>query len=102
MQVGVPSRTALAAAAHRAAHRVLERGRIFAGPLAARILGSEAEPRLRDMERDPTRLRMRIFIAVRAGALHRDAYRRASGWISSSAGRVFHSRWYARCAASSG
>ncbi len=34
-----PSRTALAAAIHRAEHQVLERGRIFADPLALRILG---------------------------------------------------------------
>jgi methyltransferase (TIGR00027 family) len=66
MQLGVPSRTALAAAAHRAAHQVLEQGRIFADPLAVRILGAEAEPRLREMERDPSRRGMRLFIVVRS------------------------------------
>jgi len=34
MQPGEPSRTALGAAAHRAVHQVLERGRIFADLLA--------------------------------------------------------------------
>jgi hypothetical protein len=34
MQSGEPSRTARAAAFHRAAHQVLEGGRIFADPLA--------------------------------------------------------------------
>ena len=42
MQSGLPSRTALAAAAHRAAHQVLENGCIFADPLALRILGEDA------------------------------------------------------------
>jgi len=32
MQPEEPSRTALGAAAHRAVHQVLERGRIFADP----------------------------------------------------------------------
>src|SRR5208282_246621 len=43
MQVGKPSRTAWAAAAHRVAHQILEGGRIFADPLALRILGEAAE-----------------------------------------------------------
>jgi methyltransferase (TIGR00027 family) len=42
MQIGEPSRTARAAAFHRAAHQVLEHGRIFADPLALRILGEDA------------------------------------------------------------
>ena len=42
MQAKEPSRTALAAAFHRAAHQVLEQGRIFADPLALRILGVAA------------------------------------------------------------
>jgi|SRR5580704_15764965 methyltransferase (TIGR00027 family) len=65
MQTGIPSRTALAAAAHRAAHQVLEQGRIFADPLALRILGEEAETVLREAEADPAKRRMRLFIAVR-------------------------------------
>ena len=34
MQPGQPSRTARAAAVHRAVHQVLEQGRIFADPFA--------------------------------------------------------------------
>lgn len=33
----------MAAAGYRAAHQVLEQGRIFADPLALRILGDDAE-----------------------------------------------------------
>jgi methyltransferase (TIGR00027 family) len=65
MQSGEPSRTARAAAAHRAAHQVLEGGRIFADPLALRILGEDAEDVVRDAETHPSRRAMRIFIAVR-------------------------------------
>ena len=42
MQLGKPSRTAWAAAAHLAAHQVLEQGRIFTDPLALRILGEDS------------------------------------------------------------
>jgi methyltransferase (TIGR00027 family) len=65
MQAGSPSRTALAAAAHRAAHQVLEEGRIFSDLLALRILGEEAEAVVREASADPSRRRMRLFIAVR-------------------------------------
>ncbi len=65
MQPGQPSRTALAAAAHRAVHQVLERGRIFADPLAVRILGADAEAAVRDAESNPSRRMLRLFIAVR-------------------------------------
>ena len=65
MRSGSPSRTALAAAAHRAAHQVLEGGRIFADPLALRILGDEAEAAVREAKADPSKRRMRLFIAVR-------------------------------------
>jgi len=65
MQVGQPSRTALGAAMHRAAHQVLEGGRIFADPLALRILGEDATSITRDAERLASGRRMRIFIAVR-------------------------------------
>jgi methyltransferase (TIGR00027 family) len=61
MEPGKPSRTALAAATHRAAHQVFEHGRIFTDPLAVQILGAEAEM----IEDHPARRRMRIFIAVR-------------------------------------
>jgi methyltransferase (TIGR00027 family) len=66
MQPGQPSRTALAAAAHRAAHQILEGGRIFADPLALRILGADADAVARDAESSPTRRAMRLFIAARS------------------------------------
>jgi methyltransferase (TIGR00027 family) len=44
---------------------VLEHGRIFADPLAVRILGEDAESVARDAEADPVRRRMRMFIAAR-------------------------------------
>jgi methyltransferase (TIGR00027 family) len=65
MQSGQPSRTALGAAALRAAHQVLEQGRIFTDPLALRILGSDAESLVREAGDDPARRRLRLFIAVR-------------------------------------
>jgi methyltransferase (TIGR00027 family) len=65
MKQGEPSRTALAAAAHRAAHQILEGGRIFSDPLAVRILGRDAESIAREAEADPSRRRMRLFIAAR-------------------------------------
>jgi methyltransferase (TIGR00027 family) len=65
MQTGKPSRTAFAAAGHRAAHQVLERGAIFADPLAVPILGEDAETVVREAEEQPTRRLMRMFIAVR-------------------------------------
>jgi len=61
----MPSRTALAAATHRAAHQVLEKGCIFNDPLALRILGEDAETVAREAEEQPSRRRMRIFIAAR-------------------------------------
>lgn len=65
METGQPSRTALAAAAHRAAHQILEGGRIFADPLALRILGEDAESVRRKAEENPSGRRMRWFIAMR-------------------------------------
>jgi methyltransferase (TIGR00027 family) len=65
MQLGQPSRTAQVAAFHRAAHQVLEHGRIFADPLAVRILGETAETVAREAEARPSGRRMRLFIAVR-------------------------------------
>lgn len=66
MQSGTPSRTALAAATHRAAHQILEKGCIFNDPLALRILCEDAKTVAREAEEQPSRRRMRIFIAVRA------------------------------------
>jgi methyltransferase (TIGR00027 family) len=65
MEQGQPSRTALGAASHRAAHQVLEGGAIFTDPLAVRILGDYAETAIADARNDPSKRRMRIFIAVR-------------------------------------
>lgn len=66
MILGQPSRTAHAAATHRAAHQLLEAGRIFSDPLAVRILGRDAEEIRRDAEADPSRRGMRLFIAARS------------------------------------
>jgi methyltransferase (TIGR00027 family) len=65
MQAGKPSRTALSAAAHRAAHQILEQGGIFSDPFAVRILGEDAETVAREAEEHPSRRLMRLFIAVR-------------------------------------
>ena len=65
MQAGRPSRTAWAAAFHRAAHQVLEQGRIFADPLALRIIGKDMEAVAREAAERPAGRRMRIFIAAR-------------------------------------
>jgi len=65
MQTGQPSRTALSAAAHRATHQVLEQGRIFADPLALRILGPGADAMVAGMAAQPARRVMRLFIAAR-------------------------------------
>jgi methyltransferase (TIGR00027 family) len=66
MQSGQLSRTALGAATHRAVHQLLDRGYIFADPLAVRILGIDADAIDRKAESDPVRRRLRMFIAVRA------------------------------------
>ena len=65
MEHGGPSRTAWGAAGHRAAHQVLEDGRIFRDPLALRILGDDADRVVEDARASPRRTVMRIFIAVR-------------------------------------
>jgi len=65
MQPGKPSRTALAAATHRAAHQVLEQGRVFTDPLALRILGRDADAVAREAKQHPFGRRMRSFIAAR-------------------------------------
>lgn len=61
-----PSRTALAAAAHRAAHQVMERGRVFADPLAGRILGGVAQAAAVASSANPSTRGMRLFIAARS------------------------------------
>lgn len=53
-------------AAHRAAHQVLEQGRIFTDPLALRILGRVAGTAVREAEENPSQRKMRLFVAVRS------------------------------------
>jgi methyltransferase (TIGR00027 family) len=65
MEAATPSRTALAAAKHRAAHQVLDEGRIFTDPLALKILGEDAHTVARWAEERSSGRRMRLFIAVR-------------------------------------
>ncbi|MET0418149.1 MAG: SAM-dependent methyltransferase [Actinoplanes sp.] len=61
METGQPSRTAYSAARYRAAHQVLEQGRIFTDPLAVAILCTPAA----DLLADESRRGMRLFIAAR-------------------------------------
>lgn len=64
MEEGQPSRTALGAAMLRAAHQVLEGGRIFRDPLALRIIGADADSL--QSEADSTTSGLRRFIAARS------------------------------------
>lgn len=61
-----PSRTALVAAGFRAAHQVLEDGKVFTDPLARSILGREADAIIARLSADPTLRPMRIFMAARS------------------------------------
>src|SRR5262245_57575358 len=61
-----PSRTALGAAGYRAAHQVLEGGKVFADPLARTILGDTADAIIAGLSTDPAQQRMRIFMAARS------------------------------------
>ncbi len=63
MRADQPSRTALGAAALRAAHQVLDGGCILSDPLAQRILGDLALPL--EADDDPGRRGLRLFIAAR-------------------------------------
>ncbi|MDT4987394.1 MAG: hypothetical protein QOI74_1488 [Micromonosporaceae bacterium] len=65
MESGQPSRTAYAAAAHRATHQVVESGRIFTDPLAVDLLGRDPADLAGEAAANPTRRLMRLFIAVR-------------------------------------
>ncbi len=62
---GGPSRTAWAVANHRAAHQLLEAGRIFADPTAVAALGLPAEVVRADALAHPERRPMRLYIASR-------------------------------------
>jgi methyltransferase (TIGR00027 family) len=65
MQIGQPSQTAQRAAAHRAAHQLLEQGRIFHDPLAVRILGESPRALEAAARANPGQRGMRLFIAAR-------------------------------------
>jgi methyltransferase (TIGR00027 family) len=66
MQHGQASVTALGAAGHRAAHQVLERGFVFADPLALRILGPDADHAIALAKERSERRPLRLFIAMRS------------------------------------
>jgi methyltransferase (TIGR00027 family) len=76
MQPGEPSRTALGAARHRAAHQLLEQGFIFTDPLAVRILGENPQSIIDDAQQNDAGRRMRIFIAART--------RLAEDWLAAA------------------
>jgi methyltransferase (TIGR00027 family) len=66
MQHGQASVTAVGAAGHRAAHQVLERGFVFADPLALPILGQDADGAIALAKERPERRPLRLFIAMRS------------------------------------
>jgi methyltransferase (TIGR00027 family) len=76
MQHGQASHTALGAAGHRAAHQVLERGFVFADPLALLILGQDADDAIALAKERPERRSLRLFIAMRS-RFAEDSARRA-------------------------
>ena len=76
MQQGQASVTALGAAGHRAAHQVLERGLVFADPLALLILGQDADNAIALAKERPERRSLRLFIAMRS-RFAEDSARRA-------------------------
>jgi methyltransferase (TIGR00027 family) len=65
------ARTALSAATdrdaatHRAAHQLLEHGRIFSDPLAVAILGIDRDDIVHQVRENPSSRRMRLFISIR-------------------------------------
>src|SRR5580658_9123183 len=66
MQPGQPSYTAMRAAAHRAAHQIVEGGRIFADPLAGPVLGAPAAAVFGETLNAPATRSMRLHIAMRS------------------------------------
>ncbi|MEJ1931627.1 SAM-dependent methyltransferase, partial [Nostoc sp. NIES-2111] len=61
-----PSRTAFGAAGYRAAHQVLEGGRVFSDPYARRILGPDGEALIAALSVGPAHAGMRLFMAGRS------------------------------------
>ncbi len=78
MQEGQFSRTALGAAGRRAAHQVLDGGRVFADPLALRILGEDAKRAVAEARANPNLRGLRLYVAMRS-RFAEDAARRAIG-----------------------
>ena len=69
MEDNSPSRTALGAAMHRAAHQLLDQPPVFADPYALRIIGPDAEAQIRSEathHSDPRSRGLRAFIAARS------------------------------------
>ena len=66
MQPGQPSYTAMRAAAHRAAHQLIEHGRVFADPLALAVLGASPQAVFGDEIDRPATRGMRLLIAARS------------------------------------
>jgi len=65
MEPGKPSRTAYAAALHRATHQLADGGRVLTDPIAINILGVPETELLRDRDA-PARRLLRHFIAARS------------------------------------
>ena len=76
MQEGQFSRTALGAAGRRAAHQVVDGGRVFADPLALRILGQDADAAVAEARANPELRGLRFYVAMRS-RFAEDAARRA-------------------------
>ncbi|MBW8812144.1 MAG: class I SAM-dependent methyltransferase [Caulobacterales bacterium] len=66
MEERKPSQTAVAAAGYRAAHQVLDGGRIFSDPLACAVLGPEADTIIGALTGDAAHTRARVFMAARS------------------------------------
>ena len=66
MKTGQPSRTALVAAAMRAAHQSLDGGAIFTDPHAHALLGPDADAIIAAVSADPATQPMRVFMAARS------------------------------------
>ncbi|MER5639818.1 class I SAM-dependent methyltransferase [Kitasatospora sp. NPDC002227] len=66
MKTGEPSRTAYGAARHRAVHQLLEGGRLFADPLAVRMLGAGPAELAEEAAQAPEQRPLRLFIAARS------------------------------------
>ncbi|WP_045748464.1 class I SAM-dependent methyltransferase [Actinoplanes rectilineatus] len=66
MKIGEASRTAWAAAEFRAAHQVVDGGRIFTDPLAVRLVEGRTADRLLAEPDEPSHRATRLFLAARS------------------------------------